>query len=127
MPANRNAIVSVVPLVANVTYSGESLAIDQIRTTYTHYLTIDGQLRAELAQGQLSQAISLDTGASDVAFGQFTAALQRERQINADQFTAVWVQVQDTLPVHRVVFGLLAYGLIIVGLWTAVYQRYPEL
>jgi hypothetical protein len=127
LPHTNTEIVTVVPLVANVTYLGEPEAIEQARETYINYLRLDRQIRDLVAQNQLQAAITLDTGDSDVAFGKFVSAVEHEKQINLDQFDLVWQEAQNTLPSHRILFGFAGYLLIIILVCAGVYHRYQEL
>lgn len=120
-------VLKVVPLVANVTYMGEPQAIEQARQAYVRYLAYDQQIRDLVASNQLEAATVLDLGDSNVAFGQFIDAVKSEKQINTDWFDRVWQQVQDSLPAHRLLFGMVGYMAVIGLLGLGVYHRYREL
>jgi len=127
LPHRNTEIVTVVPLVANVTYVGEPEAIEQARETYLAYLKLDRQIRDLVAQKQLQAATILDTGDSDVAFGKFVAAVEHEKKINVDWFDLVWQDVQNNLPAHRLILALAGYGMVVIFLCAGVYHRYREL
>jgi len=127
LPHDSNTTVPVVPLVANVTYSGEPQAIENIRLAYLDYVTYDSQIRYEVALNLIPQAIILDTGFAGVGFNAFTDAVNTEQQIKADQFDRIWHDIQNTLPTHEILFGIFGYGIAFLCLCVGVYQRYREL
>lgn len=124
-------IDNVTPLVGNVTFAGETSALEQSRIALRDYLKIDAQMRALLAAGQFDAAITLNTGTkagqSDEAFSRFTTAMQRERQINHEVFDSTWKQLQDSLPASQRMYGIGGYLLLIFLCIGGVIHRFREL
>ncbi len=130
-PTNKIAINGIAPLVANVTFSGEAQALENARIAYTQYLASDAKLRELIKAGNLDDAVILATGSAssqrNSAFGQFITAMTQERDINLKVFNDTWHEAQSSLQSHRLLYGLVGYGLLIVLLVVGVYHRFREL
>lgn len=125
------SIDKIVPLMGNITFTGEVETLEKARLAYADYLRIDGQTRSLLAANKLDEAIKLNTGResgqSDEAFFRFMKWMEQEKAINRAVFDRVWLGVQSSLPVaqlHYGVFGLAGVMLLCV---TGVYHRFREL
>ncbi len=132
LTAQNSALIGgIVPLVANVTYAGESRALEQARQAYSDYLAIDAKTRQLIANGQMADALALNTGKksgqSDEAFSRFSSAMEEERAINRRVFDATWNTEQNALTYNRLLFGVAGCVLLIVLISAGVYHRYNEL
>ena len=125
------AIDNIIPLMGNITFTGEVTTLEQARLAYLDYLQIDKQTRGLLANNQLEEAIKLNTGRnpgqSDEAFFRFISLMEQEETINRNVFQQVWTEQQTALPLSQLLYGNL--GLIIVILLSCfgVYHRFREL
>jgi hypothetical protein len=130
-PDNSAKIEGIVPLIANVTFSGETQALEQARVAFQQFLTVNTQLRGLVQANSMDDAIKLntssDTGTSQEAFNQFATAINQVRDINHAVFDQVGQTATQTLQTNRLLFGLGGYILIGLLLIAGVYQRYREL
>ncbi len=129
--ADRATIGGIVPLIANVTYSGEGESLEAARIAYNDYLVIDGRTRGLIAANQIDAALVLNTGTkvgqSNEAYGRFVIAMEREKAINRDVFDQIWRDQQTWLTTNQIALGLAAPALLIALLAAGVYHRYREL
>ncbi|WP_042416659.1 hypothetical protein [Streptacidiphilus anmyonensis] len=76
----------------NITFAGEREAAERTLDAYQAYQADDRRIRADVARGELSQAIAYDTsyatGGSNADFGAHDAALRQVIGVNATAFHA---------------------------------------
>jgi hypothetical protein len=130
-PDNSAKIEGIVPLIANVTFSGETAALEQARVAFQQFLTVNTQLRSLVQANNMTDAVTLntssDSGTSQEAFNQFANAINQVRDINHTVFDQVGQSATQTLQSNRLLFGLLGSVLIGIFLVIGVYHRYREL
>lgn len=128
--ANQSAI-GVKPLMANITFAGESQAIENARRAFVDYLNIDAKLRGLIKANNLDDASTLvtgtDPGQSAEAFNRFTQSIELERQINRDVFDNIWNTTRDALVSHKLLFGFAGYVLVMILIVVGVLHRFREL
>jgi hypothetical protein len=130
-PDNSAKIEGIVPLIANVTFSGETAALEQARVAFQDFLTVNTNLRGLVQANRMAEAIdlntSIDAGKSQDTFNQFVTAINQVRDINHTVFDQVGQSATQTLQANRILFGLGGYLLIGIFLVSGVYHRYREL
>ena len=135
-PDNSAKIEGIVPLIANVTFSGETTALEQARIAFQQFLTVNTNLRGLIQSNKMDDAIKLNTtidgatGAAQTsqdAFNDFVTAINKVRDINHAVFNQVGQSASQTLQTNRIIFGLVGYILIGVLLVLGVNHRYREL
>ncbi|MEP7292540.1 MAG: hypothetical protein ABI835_12200 [Chloroflexota bacterium] len=128
---NSARIAGIIPLVANITFAGETAALERARTAFIDYLAVNAALRSQIASGDISGAVELNTstepGASQEAFDRFANAMEQVRTVNRKVFDDVWGSASASLQTNRVLFGLAGYTLIGFLIVFGVYHRYREL
>ncbi len=129
--ADAATIDGGVPLMANVTFDGETQALEQARLAWADFLKVNAQLRSLIDSGKTADAIQLNTeigdGTSQEAFNRFAAAMNTERDINRSVFNDVWNSARATLTTNPVLFGIAGYLIVVVLLIVGVYHRFREL
>ena len=130
-PTNSTQINGIIPLMANVTVSGEATALEQARLALLDFQTADASLRTLITTNKMPDAITLNTstdaGTSQEAFNRFVSAIDQVRDMNRAVFDQVWQSESQTLQTNRVLFGLIGYAAIALLVIVGVYQRYREL
>lgn len=128
---DSNTIDNIVPLMGNITFTGEVSTLEQARVAYLDYLQIDKQTRNLLANNQLNAAIELNTGRnpgqSDEAYFRFLSLMEQEETINRNVFQQVWAEQQHALPLSQLLYGDLGLLLVIFLSNFGVYHRFREL
>jgi len=129
--AQKITVDNLIPLVGNVTFDGEAVALERARLALTDYLTINKQVRDLLTKNQLDDASLLSTGnnkgQSSEAFARFTTEIGNVKQINVDIFDQTWKTVQDTLNRDMLWFIVIGYVAILIGIVVGVIHREREL
>jgi len=124
-------IDGIIPLVANVTFSGEATALERARQALQDYQVAHINLRnmiiTEDTEGAIQFNTSTDAGTSQEAFNRFADAMEDLRQINRDVFDQTWESQRDALTRNQTLFGLIGYALIVVLLVAGISHRYREL
>ena len=91
---------------ANRTWNEEDAPLQDMDTFWQQYSTIDGQMRSTANNLSISthilEAERLSTGQSNIAFGNFTDAVDRLSQANRDHYTATLGATQGTLILYFV-------------------------
>lgn len=126
-PLDSSQIDKNIPLMGNITFAGEVAALERARTAFLDYLLIDVQTRGLIADGKLSEAITLNTGKSDEAFFRFVDAMNNEKAINRAVFDRTWESVKTSLPMNQLLYGVGACLLVIALCAGGVYHRFKEL
>ncbi|MBI1258207.1 MAG: hypothetical protein GC204_12110 [Chloroflexi bacterium] len=128
---NSAKIEGIVPLIANVTFSGETQALEQARVAFQQFLAVNTQLRGLVQANNMTDAVTLNTssdpGTSQDTFNQFVTAINQVRDINHAVFDDVGQAATQTLQSNRILFGLFGYIAIGILLVVGVYHRYREL
>ncbi|MEO8392964.1 MAG: hypothetical protein ABI700_08220 [Chloroflexota bacterium] len=130
-PDNSAKIEGIVPLVANVTFAGETSALEKARIAFQDFVTVNTTLRGLVQSSKMDDAIVLNTssdaGTSQEAFDRFATAINQLRDINHAVFDQVGQSATQTLQANRILFGLVAYVAIGILLVAGLYHRYREL
>lgn len=128
--ANKVEIDNIVPLVGNVTFAGEANALEEARIALQDFIRINASVRDLVTKNQIDDAVLLSTGVtkgqSDEAFARFSKAINDLRAINVKVFDDTWQDVQGTLNRGTLLFAVLGYVLVIVGIIAGVLQRERE-
>jgi hypothetical protein len=128
---NLARIDNVVPLMGNITFSGEVSALETARRAFVDYLNVHGQIYDLIRKGDVAGALALNIGSeagqSAEAFDRFTQAMDQERTINRTVFDQVWNTQKSLLSQNQVLYSVVAYGLVIVLVGLGIYHRFREL
>jgi hypothetical protein len=128
---NSAQIEGIVPLVANVHFSGVASALERARTAFNDFRTANANLRSLIASNSIPDAITLntstDSGSSQEAFDRFATAMDQVRDTNRQVFDDLWHSVSAELLANRLLYGLAGYAAIALLLVVGVYHRYREL
>jgi hypothetical protein len=124
-PENSARVGGVIPLMGNITFTGEVQTIERARLAFLNYLSVHARQRTSVQTGDLNGAAALNMSDEGLnAFEAFTQAIEDERLINRQVFDAVWqAQRQAITPLS----GLLMLMLVIGGTSLGVYHRFREL
>lgn len=129
--ADFNIIGGISPLTAIPASNDESLALEAARSAFLDFETAHQQLKVLMAGGDTAGAIafntSSDAGTSQYLFDRLSAAMTRIIDLNRTVFDDIWAQEGSTLQSNRVIYGLAAYGLIVVLVGIGVWHRFREL
>lgn len=124
-------IEGIVPLANNLTFDGESAALERAREAFNEYLAVNTELRTRIANEDIAAAVELNTstepGTSQEAFNRFASAIEQLRAVNLKVFNDVWASSSASLQSNRVLFGLVGYAAVAVLIIVGVYHRYREL
>jgi hypothetical protein len=128
---NLAQIDNVIPLMGNITFKGEVSSLEAARKAFVDYLTIHRQIYDLVRKGDVAGALALNIGSeagqSAEAFDRFTQAMTQERTINRTVFDQVWNTQSALLTQNRVLYSVVAYGLIVVLIGLGLYHRFREL
>jgi hypothetical protein len=129
--ARRGTTLEEQPLIASVQTPEEIQALETARVAFLDYLGVHDQLVGYLDAGQLDEAVTLNTGfeegESEALYATFTQNIERVQQINRETFNTIWDAQRTTLPAQQVLYGVLAFGAIIVLTGFGVSHRFREL
>jgi hypothetical protein len=127
-PEDSDRIGNIVPLVGNVTFSGEAITLEAARMSLLEYKRVNQQLRELIAAGDVEGALELNTGDEGVsAFDDFVNMIENERVINRQVFDRVWEEQQAALPANQTLYGVLGIVAVMALVIAGVYHRYQEL
>jgi hypothetical protein len=106
-------------------------SLEAARKAFVDYLTIHRQIYDLVRKGDVAGALALNIGSeagqSAEAFDRFTQAMTQERTINRTVFDQVWNTQSALLTQNRVLYSVVAYGLIVVLIGLGLYHRFREL
>ncbi len=130
-PENSAKIDGLLPLMANLTVEGQVNMLETARKAFVEFREVNDNLRALIANGQLDEAIALNTsadpGTSQEAFNRFVTAMGSVRDMNRAVFDQVGQASSDALQRNRLLYGFVGYALIAVLVLVGVNHRYREL
>ncbi len=122
---------TLIPLIGNITFSGELQALEQARVALQDFKQVDTNLRQLIQAKSIPDAITLNTstdaGTSQADFDQFVSAMTNEREINRAVFDQVWQSESGLLLSNQMIYGFVGYALIGVLMILGVYHRFREL
>lgn len=109
------------PLVANVHFGRQAQNLEAARSGYLAFLNADNQLRAALTKSppDTASAASINTGASQTAFGNTIGALSAAADSARGAYNGIWHSVRDATTIGEglAVVELVVALLIGAGLW----------
>lgn len=119
------------PLIASVQTLEEVQSLEAARVAFLAYLRVHDQLMSYLNAGQLDEAVALNTGfesgESEALYATFTEQIEMVQALNRRTFDTIWNAQRTTLPTQQVLYGVLAFGAIIVLTGFGVSHRFREL
>jgi hypothetical protein len=128
---DSDRIDGITPLLANINSGDEVRALEDARIAFNDYRQANTELRALLDNGDLEKATLFNTkaepGTSEEAFNRFVTNIETARALNRTVFDDIWFAQRAVLPRNQVLYGVAAYGLVIVLVLAGVYHRYREL
>lgn len=113
------------PLVANVSFSGQGAAYEQFRTDYRAWLASHEKLAQQVQAGQLDLASQTSTGESAQAFSTAVASADAVGAIARAEYDKIWQGVYRTTGINQVLW--LAFPLMGLVAAFGVWQRRSEL
>jgi len=130
--ARKNATSQqTLPLIASVETLKELQLLEAARTSFLAYLKVHDQLVTALNAQQIAQATELNTGfedgESEALYRTFSQQIEAVQAINRITFDTIWAAQRTTLPTQQALYGVLAFGLIIVLTGFGVSHRFREL
>jgi hypothetical protein len=113
------------PLVANVAFSGQAPAYEQLRTDYRAWLDAHGVLAEQVRAGDLGGASATSSGSSVNAFDKAVQSANSSAVVARTEFNKIWQGVYLTTGINRA----LAFAFLLAGLAAAwgIWARRSEL
>jgi hypothetical protein len=107
------------PLVANVAFTGQPGAYEQLRQDYRAWLAVHASLADQVRAGDLGGASATSSGDSLTAFDKAVQSANAAGQVARVEFDRIWQGVYFTTGLNRVLaFVFLAAGLAAAwGIW----------